>query len=146
MLTLSTKDMAKGVSCVNSFLQLFCRKPARSFRHSELAHTSGHPADAFSSMNFVQFLISLSSMVSQHWRRGEIRRDVEVSQPFAHMAVGHDVALAFSSFAFTGSGMPLGPNRPNQNRNSRPPFHPSLAWWEPPASAGDRAMLVTARP
>src|SRR5215470_9230238 len=100
----------------------------------------------FSSMNFVQFLISLSSLprnAGAGAKSGAMSRFASRSR-----TCGSDmtVALAFSSFDLTGSGIPFGPNRPNQNRKSTSaPFTPASAMVGTAGIAGDRAMLVTAK-
>src|SRR5580704_2213011 len=79
------------------------------------AHSGVMP---FASTNFVQFLISFSSLVRSTEAAAKSGVISTIASRSRRCWSDMMVAIAFSSFPLTASGVPLGPNRPNQNRNS----------------------------
>src|ERR1700704_6816194 len=97
-------------------------------------------------MNFVQFLISFSSLVLS---TGEgAKPGVMSSLARRSRTRGSDitVATACSSLVLTSFGMPLGPKTPNQNPSSTSAaLMPASLRLGTSGQAGDRVGLVTAR-
>src|SRR5215467_2437565 len=115
----------------------------RSPSHAQRTHSGLMP---FASMNLVQFLISVSSLVlnaEPGAKSGVMSNWASRSRtPWLDMTA----ARAFSSCAFTPSGRPFGPKTPNQKRSSTSTvdFTPASCMVGTVGIAGDRAALVTA--